>query len=105
MAGLGHENLVRIGGLDPDHAFGERWWQAPVWSRRGGYGFLVEGSVPGHREEYIGSSAGQRDDGLVVFLAFGTFLLVVAPRGRGLRFHRLKRGEEQRALENPVALV
>lgn len=38
-------------------------------------------------------------------IALCTFLLVVDPRGKILGFHRRERGEEQRAFEDPVALV
>ena len=54
---------------------------------------VVEGAVWQQREEYVGSSSGRGDDGLVVAFAFGAFLVVLGA-GSGIACDRRESGQE-----------
>lgn len=63
---------------------------------------FVEGAVSEHREEYVGSASSEGDDGLIVALSFGPFLVVVGARC-GVAFDRSESGQEQHTFKDFVA--
>ena len=77
-----------------------------MWlSSRSGAGSVlvvsVVGAVAEHGVEDVAAAAGQADEGGVVFLALGSFAVVVGAAGRVVQGG--ERGEEERAFELAVA--
>lgn len=70
-------------------------------SRRLGCACLVKGLITEHGVEDVTAAAGKADEGGVVFLAFGSFAVVV---GAAVRFGQgCEGGEEEGAFEFAVA--
>src|SRR5882757_9649543 len=78
-------------------------WGVSLWllSSCPGFGMLIVGAVAEHGEQHVAASSGQADEGGVVLLALGSFLVVVGAAG-GVGQGR-ERGEEERPFEFPVA--
>lgn len=51
-----------------------------VWRLVGSFRRLRKGPFAQHRARDVASASGQGDDGLVAFLAFGTFAVLIGPQ-------------------------